>query len=319
MKNFKFMFIFLILLNTFLQANETNNKKIIYLNSDIKVPFWQTMASGIKNSLKNYNYDFEIYDSNKSIKKELELTIKAIKQKVAGIIISPINSSSCVTVLKLAKRANIPVIIADVGADSQDYLSYVSSNNYVGAYEIGQLLSNKMLEKNWQDGTVGIIAIPQKRINGQERTAGFMSALTNANIKGATIKQMSTWTDQEAYNFTLEMIKDYPRLKAIWLQTSSSYKGVVKALKDAKKEEDIILVTFDAEPSFLQLIPKGTILGSGMQQPYLMGEIAGKNMIKYLHHSNVEKNIKIPILVVSTDNIKDNSELINRNVLGIKK
>lgn len=319
MKNFRFMLILLILLTSILQANEINNKKIIYLNSDIKVPFWQTMANGIKHSLEQYNYEFEVYDSQNSVKKELELTVKAIQEKVAGIIISPINSSSCVTVLKLAKRANIPVIISDIGADSDDYISYVSSNNYVGAYEIGQLLSEKMIEKNWQDGKVGIIAIPQKRINGQERTAGFMSALSKSNIKGATIEQMSLWTDKETYDFTIEMIKNYPDLRAIWIQTSSTHKGAIKAIKDMNKKDEIILVAFDAEPSFLKLIPEGTILGSGMQQPYLMGEIAGRNMIKHLNRSNIEKNVKIPILVVSTDNIKNNFDIINRNVLGIKE
>lgn len=318
MKLLNYLFIFTILLNVTLQASNSN-KKIIYLNSDINVPFWKTMSNGIKDVVIDANYDFEVFDAQNSSKKELELTVKAIKEKVDGIIVSPTNSSACVTILKLAKSANIPIIISDVGADTKDYISYISSNNYKGAFEIGQVLSKQMKKRAWQDGKVGIIAIPQKRINGQKRTSGFMKALTDSGIKGAAIKQMITWTQEETYNYTKQMINEFPNLRAIWLQTSSTYKGALQAIKESNKEDEIILIAFDAEPEFLELIPKGKILASGMQQPYLMGQAAAVNMIKHLNNEKVKKDIQIPVLVVSTDNISNNLDMIKLNVLGIKQ
>ncbi len=312
-------YIFLLLIHTIVYSQDINKKKIVYLTSDMKVPFWQTMARGIKDIINESDYQYELYDSQNSIKKELELTVKALKEEVAGIIISPINSSSCVTVLNLAKKADIPVIISDIGAESNDYISYISSNNYMGAYKIGQILSKKMYEKNWQDAKVGIIAIPQKRINGQERTAGFISALSKTNIKSAVIKQLKTWNEEESFEFTKSMVEEFPRLRAIWLQTSSIYKGVIKALKHLNKENEILLVAFDAEPEFLELIPKEVFLASGMQQPYLMGKISALNMIKHLKGEKIRKNIQIPILIISNGTISNNVDTIKLNVLGIKK
>lgn len=292
-------------------------KKLVYIVSDIKIPFWQIMARGIKNSSNELNYEVEIFDAQNIAKKELELTIKAIKDNVSGIIVSPTNSSACVTILKLAKNAGIPVVISDIGTDKGEYVSYISSNNKDGAYKIGKVLSKNMIELGWETGKVGIVAIPQKRLNGQARTAGFMQAMDEANIKGADIKQLITWTKEETYNYVKDMLDNYQNLRAIWLQTSDKYKEALRAISDAGKKDNVLLVSFDAEPEFLDLIPQGILLGAAMQQPYLMGEEAVKAMHKHLNNQNVQKNIQLPILAISAKNIAQQLPIIKRNVLGI--
>lgn len=321
MKLFKKVFIVIVLFIYFANANsiETNNRKtIVYIPISAEIPFWQIMAKGINNVVEAKGYKLEILDANNSSKKELENIIKAVKQKVAGVIISPSNSSAAVTILEIAENANIPVVIADIGSDGGKYVSYISSKNQAGAYSIGKLLTKKMIEKDWQNGKVGIIAIPQKRLNGQKRTAGFMKALQEKNIKGADIKQLHDWTDEETYNFTKEFITNFPDLRAIWLQTSSIYKGAIKAIKELKKEKELILVAFDAEPEFLELIEKRILIGSGMQQPYIMGRSAAKALTDYLDGKKVQKNISISIITVTPENLKEIQLTIEHNVLGIE-
>ena len=319
----KLLSIFFISSLLFINANDLNipkqkEKKLVYLVSDLSIPFWKIMADGIKSSSDLLGYKLEILDAQNNSKKELENTIKAIKDNVSGIIVSPTNSSACVTILKFANNANIPVVISDVGTDSGKYVSYVSSNNKQGAYEIGKILTKQMIEKGYQNRKVGIIAIPQKRLNGQERTAGFMNALDESNIKSIDIKQLNTWTEEETYNLVKEMITSHPDLNAIWLQTSNIYNGALRAINDTNKQNDILLITFDAEPEFLNLIPKKIIIGAGMQQPYLMGKTALLQLDGYLNKEKVEKNLQLPILIISTDNIKEKLSTIRLNVLGIK-
>lgn len=310
-----------ILSFTLLNANsieKKTNKKIVYIPIDNGIPFWQIMSKGISVIATHKKYDFEVLDAENSPKKELELTIKAIKEKVSGIIISPSNSSAAVTILEIAKNANIPVVIADIGSDGGEYVSYISSDNITGAYNLGLHLTRKMKEKGWQKGKVGIIAIPQKRINGQQRTQGFMSALRQENIKGAGIKQMVKWTEEETYQFTKDFIMNCPDVKAIWLQTSNVYKGALRAIKELRKEKEIFLVTFDAEPEFIELIKDNTIIGSAMQQPFIIGEVAAKTLLKHIEGEKVKKNIQIPILTVNKYNIMENLITIEQNVLGIE-
>jgi len=298
-------------------ANNVNSKKIVYITSDISIPFWQIIAKGIQHSSNEFQYNLQIYSSNNTAKQELEWVIKAIEEKVDGIIISPTNSSACVTALKLAKKANIPVVIADIGTDGGEYLSYISSDNQQGAYEIGKVLTSKMVELGLEKGKVGIIAIPQKRLNGQARTQGFMQALNEAGIKGANIKQQVNFSLEETYLLSKELIQNNPDLNAIWLQGSDKYQGALQAIYEAGKKDEILLITFDAEPIFLELIPEGILVGAAMQQPFLMGEEALNALHLHFNQKNVTKNIQLPILAISVNNIHTMLPVIKRNVLGI--
>lgn len=148
-------------------------KKIAYLVSDIRIPFWSIMAKGIKKDAAKYGYEVIILSANNLKKQELQNTVKAIQLKVDGIIVSPISSSTCSTVLNLVQKANIPVVISDIGTDNGKYVSFISSDNFSGAYNLGKVLTEYFEEKGYKNARVGIVAIPQKRINGQKRTQGF--------------------------------------------------------------------------------------------------------------------------------------------------
>ena len=313
------MAIFLLLVSN-INAKELNSKKkLAYLVSDINIPFWNIMAKGIKAKALQEGYDIEIYSANNLKKTELTNLSKALKSGINGLVISPINSSTAVTILKLAQFSNVPVVISDIGADSGEYVSFVSSNNKTGAYEIGKVLSTKMKKLGWdKDGTVGIIAIPQKRANGKARTDGFMQAMHEANIKSAGLLQQKNFSYKETYNYSMELIKNNPNLRAIWLQGSNRYKGALDAINDSNKKEDLLLICFDSEPEFLEMIPNGSLLGSAMQQPYLMGQKSVELLDKHIKGFPVEKNFKLEILAISSDNIQSNLPLIKKNVLGIE-
>ncbi|MDD2640636.1 MAG: substrate-binding domain-containing protein [Arcobacteraceae bacterium] len=311
--------LFFVLCLSFSLHADTFNKKVAYIASDMSIPFWQILSRGIQNASQKANYSLTIYNAKNDAKLELESVVDAIKNQVDAIIISPMTSVACVTVLNLAKEAKIPVIIADVGTDDGEYLSYISSNNKQGAYDIAQILIQKMQERNFMQGTVGIIAIPQKRLNGQARTQGFMQALKEANISGADIKQQINFSLEETYLLAKELIQNNKNLKAIWLQGSDKYEGALQAIEEAGKKEEILLITFDAEPIFLELIPQGVLVGAAMQQPFLMGEKAIEVLDSHFKGESVTQNIQLPILAISQSNIDSQLPVIKRNVLGLEE
>ena len=318
--------IVLLLLTSIANADNSVDKsitqekqEIAYIVSDSRIPFWEIMARGIKSHLNSSEYSFTIHSANNEAKRELELTIKAINDNVDGIVISPTSSSASVTLLKLINKANIPVVIADIGVDDDNahFLSYISSDNRAGAYRLGKLVVKTMLERGWQEGDIGIIAIPQKRENGQLRTEGFMRAVNKAGIKVVGIKQQVNFSYEETYQFSKEFIAKNADLRVLWLQGSDRYQAALDAIKDLDKQGEIVVFCFDAEPDFLDLIPQGKIAGSAMQQPYIMGQEAVNVLTKYLQGKDVASAIQLPVLIISEDNIKKEKSKIKVNVLGI--
>lgn len=298
-------------------ALQPAEKRLVYLVSDVRIPFWDIMQRGIVAQAARLGYDVAVYSAENSARRELEFTAQAIREQVDGIILSPTDSSAAVTVLKLAKMAGIPVVIADVGSDDGDYVSYIASDNREGSYEIGKVLVQALQAHQWQQGSVGIIAIPQKRTNGKARTAGFMKALEEAGIKRAGIRQQVTFSYQETYDFAKELIAEHADLRALWLQGSDRYQAALDAIAATGRQEQMLLICFDAEPEFLDLIPQGILVGAAMQQPFLMGEEAVNAMDHHLHGLSVSRQILLPILAISAENILKKQNIIRRNVLGM--
>lgn len=292
--------------------------RLVYLVSDLRIPFWDIMWRGIESRAAELGYDAVAYSADNDARTELELAVRAINDEaVVGMIVSPTNSSACATILKLANRADLPVVISDIGTEGGEYVAYIASDNRAGAYVVGKILAARMDALGWQDGRVGIIAIPQKRANGRERTAGFMQAMNEAGIKGAGIRQQVSFSYRETYDFSRAFIEEQPGLRAIWLQGSDRYQAALDAIADTGRQGEILLVTFDAEPEFLQMIPAGELVGAGMQQPYLMGEKAVDAMHLHQQGLSVEREKRVPVLAVSAENIAEKLPLIRRNVLGL--
>lgn len=321
MKMIKFIskavaFSIFLLLFMFGPLAHAQEKRLAYLVSDTRIPFWNIMAKGIKRKAGALGYSVSVYSAENQAKKELELTVRAIQEGVQGIILSPTNSSAAVTVLKMAERNNIPVVVADIGAGTDKYVSYIESDNHQGAYDLGSLLTSRLSAKGWSDGSVGIIAIPQKRANGKARTEGFLRALEERGIRTAGMLQQTDFSYRETYEFSRILIAENPDLRGIWLQGSDRYQGALDAISEAGKDNEILLICFDAEPEFIEMIAEGRLVGAGMQQPFLMGEKAVETMDLYLHGHDIEKTQQLSVLPVSSENLEQLLPAIKRNVLG---
>lgn len=291
-------------------------KRVAYIVSDIKIPFWQVLYAGVKDRADDLGYQSFVLDAGNDTKSELANMLEAIRLGVDGIIMSPTNSSTAVTLLRLASNAGIPVIIADIGADEGEYVSYVTSHNFLGAYELGIKTAKLLKDKQMDNGCVGVIGIPQKRANGQARTAGFVQVMEEQGISVCTLFQMVDFSLQESKQLTFKLLNNFPNLSAIWVQTSHSYQTVIDTVK-ASGRDDVLLVFFDAEPEFMELIPQHQINVAAMQQPFLLGEESMTVLDKHLNGEAVSKEILLPVLPVTADNIQEEMPNIRRNVLGI--
>ena len=311
---------FLLSLCVFLSTDVfAQNKKIVYLVSDIGIPFWRIISQGLEEKAKSLGYDSIVYTANNEKQKELQNLFNAIDSQPDAMVISPINSSTAQTILKFANKSNIPVVIADIGTQGGEYLSYISSDNFQGASKIAEVLVEKLKEKGWlTNPSIGIIGIPQKRLNGKLRTAGFLDILHKNNIKDVQLYQQVDFSYDETYNYTLQLIEEKPNLKAIWLQGSDRYQAALDAINKKNKNDQVLLLCFDAEPEFIQLIKEKKIVGFAMQQPYLIGERSAEIIDDYFHKKSIDKQIHLDVLAISKKNLAEKLDLVKKYALGIK-
>ncbi|MGH6797074.1 MAG: substrate-binding domain-containing protein [Roseiarcus sp.] len=281
-----------------------DTKEIVYLTPGLDLPFWRYLSKGIESEAKKAGFSYTALDSHNSAETQLKNAQDAIARGVAGIAISPTDSSTAPSVLALAARAKIPVVVADIGTNSGDYVSFIISDNYQGAFGVGEALAAALKEKGWTDGSIGLVTISQARKNGQARTAGFRDAMKKAGItKEAGLQQMQSYTADETFKFTQDMLTANPNMRGMFIQTDQPTIGALRAIKAAHRDGTLLVAAFDGIPEFVDLLKKGEIVASGMQQPYLMGVKSGEALIASLKGEKPEKQILVPIVVATSKNI----------------
>ena len=69
------------------------NKEIVYLTPGLDLPFWRYLSKGIEAQAKKEGYSYTALDSHNSAETQLKNAQDAIARGVAGIAISPTDSS----------------------------------------------------------------------------------------------------------------------------------------------------------------------------------------------------------------------------------
>lgn len=293
-------------------------KDIVYLTPGLDLPFWRYLSKGVEAAAKDKGLGYQALDSHNSAQTQLQNAQDSIARGVAGIVISPTDSSTCPSVLALAKKANIPVVIADIGTNSGDYASFIISDNYRGAHDVGTAFATALKKKGWEKGSVGIVGISQARKNGQARTKGFLDGLKEGGFEGkqAALQQMQTYTADETFKFTQDMLTANPDMRGLWIQTDQPALGALRAIKAARRDGELLLAAFDGIPDFVELLKSGQIVVSGMQQPYLMGVRSGEAMATVLGGGTPDKEVTVPILAVTDENIEKELPTVKKTVFA---
>lgn len=293
------------------------SKELVYLTPGLDLAFWRYLSRGVENVAVEAGYSYQALDSGNNAQTQLQNANDAIARGVAGIIISPTDSSTAPSVLNLARQADIPVVIADIGTDSGDYVSFVISDNYQGAHGVGAALAEAMKEAGKEDASVGIVGISQARLNGQARTEGFKDAMAEAGITNeAGLQQMQSYTADETFRFTQDMTTANPDMGGIFVQTDGPTLGALQAIRAARLTDEVLVAGFDGVPEFVPLLQSGELVVSGMQQPYLMGQESARAMIAHLDGDTPEKEILVPIKIVTSANIEEELPVITETVFA---
>jgi ribose transport system substrate-binding protein len=290
--------------------------RVAYLTPGLDLPYWRILGKGISDVAAGLHAQATIYDSHNDAQTQLQNAQDALARNVDGLILSPTDSSTAPAVLAAARRAGVPVVIADIGTTNGDYAAFTISNNEDGAYRTGRVLAQALQNKGWTNGTYGLVTISLARKNGQLRTAGFRKAMQEAGVKEAALSQMQSYTADETFHFVQDMLTAHPDMRAIFVQTDDPSLGAVRAIHAAGRDGEVLLAAFDGIPEFVPLIQGGQITVAGMQQPYLMGTKAASALFSQIAGKPPEKQIDIGIEIVDKSNLTSLLPTLQKNVFG---
>jgi ABC-type sugar transport system substrate-binding protein len=314
MKRLKSLFALLGFLVAGLGSAHADKGQIVYIVDTMGDPFWGYVALGIKDAVTERGYSLAISDSKTSAQNQLQNAQDAVAKHVAGIVLSPTDSSTAPAVLDLAAAAKIPVSFAGIGTESGEYVTYVTSDDEQGAYGAGQELAKALKAHGWNDGTVGMIQISQARQNGRQRSAGFEKAMKEGGYEVAAKNEMRLYTADETFKFAQDMLTANPEMRGIFVEAANASLGALRAIQASRRADQTLLVAFDGLPQFVDLIKNGDLVAAAMQQPYLMGHEAAESVIDSIEGKETKKTIALPVLAVTKDNMDEMLPVLEKTV-----
>ncbi len=285
--------------------------QVAYLTPGLNVPFWLYLSDGIKQQAERDAAETGAaitvtdYDSRNDAGTQLQNAQDAITAGVSLIILSPTDSSSAPTVLELAQENGVPVVIADIGTDEGEYVSFVISTNEQGAYEAGQVLVERMAEQGCDAADIAMITISQARLNGQNRTRGITRAIEEGGGEIVQFLQSEDYTRAEAQTQTSDLLSANPDICGFFTQHDEAALGALTAIEESGRAEDLVFASFDGSPESVELIRQGKLVAASMQQPVLMGRIAMEVGLQHLRGEEVEAETSVPTILVTPENLAE--------------
>ena len=223
-------------------------------------------------------------------------------RRVSGIVLAPLDSQAMVRPVNNAIRAKVPVVIFDSGLKSDNYVSFVATDNYKGgvlaAQHLGKLLGGK--------GNVILLRYAVGSASTEEREAGFVDTFKKEfpEIKLISSDQYAGPTRETAYQASQNLLNRFGRdVNGVFAPCEPPTIAMTKALRDlGKAGGKVKMVGFDAGSQSVADLKRGDVQGLVVQNPVLMGYKGVMTMVEHLQGKKVEKRIDTGVVLVTPEN-----------------
>lgn len=264
-----------------------NNPFFVELNDGLKAVI---EAKGDKLLTLDARYD--------SLKQKNDLS-DAMLQDPTAIFINPVNWEGIRGPLLEAKRKKIPVIIVDAPVSEPDLVvCQVASDNV----EAGRQAAEALAKVNPKAKIVVLhLSINKACI---DRVEGFREV---AAKRGLTIldTQEGKGTSEGARPAMVDLLGRFPELDACFPINDPSALGAISAIESATPPRRVTVVTVDGSKEGVAAIKAGKLLATSAQFPKEIGRVAAEKAYDHLVGKPVDKDIKIPVKLVTRENADD--------------
>ena len=255
--------------------------------------FYRDLEKGLHDSAKEKGFDLVVTSGDWDLAKQQAQIENFIVQKVAAIIVCPVNSKGIGPAIEKANQARIPVFTADIKADGGQVVSHIASDNYLGGKLAGEYLVKALNGK----GKVAVIDQPIVESTIQ-RVRGFEEVLRGSPEMHIVAKPNGDGVRDKAMKAAEDLLQGYPELNGIFGINDDSALGALSAIESAGRK-GIVVVGFDAIPEARAAILRDSVLKADVvQNPLQIGQKTIETIDRYLRGETVPPLIPVEVRVV---------------------
>jgi ribose transport system substrate-binding protein len=307
-------FLVLLILVFAISCTKTDNGKkkftIAVIPKGTTHEFWKSIHAGSNKAageLTAQGTEVEVIWKGPIREDDREQQIQVVEgfaaQGVSGIVLAPLDNRALVRPVAEAGRAGVPTVIIDSGLESNDFVSFVATDNRKGgtlaADRMGQLLNGK--------GKVLVLRYAEGSASTTEREEGFISQIKQKfpEIELVSTNQYAGATRDTAKRASENLLNTYAdQVQGIFTPNESSTAGMLLALQDIGKAGKVSFVGFDSSQTFIDAINANQLHGIVVQNPFNMGYLGVRTMVDNLLGKQVSKQIDTGVMLVTKENMQ---------------
>jgi ribose transport system substrate-binding protein len=261
-------------------AKELGDIKIGVSMYTLGAPYFVAQFETLKSEAERLGLGFAGTNARDDMMVQLSQVEDLLAQGIDLLIFNPKDPQGSIPATKMATEAGVPVIVIDSSIDTKaDFVTTVQSNNRANGILIGEWLVKQM------DGE----PIKMALLSGVRRNGVFTGIIEGLlRTKNRTDWEIVTqgwgdWYQEGGLQAMEDIIVAHPEINVMLAENDSMALGAIKAIKEAGREDDIlVLACADGQKEALALIKEGKYGATGMNNPGFIAKTAIDIGIRYL-------------------------------------
>jgi ribose transport system substrate-binding protein len=283
-------------------CNRSTKKRIGVVPKAVAHVFWQSVHAGAVAAGREAGVEIEWKGppTETDFSRQIEIVDSMINARVDGIVLAPTEATSLVSVVERASREGIPVAIFDSGINTDQYVSYVSTNNY----DAGVLAAQALGKITGGQGKIAMVKMVPGSSSTMEREKGFEDTIAKEFPGIQKVAEQYCMSDRaKALAVTENMLTANPDLTAVFASAEPATVGAAQAFKARGAAGKIKFVGFDSSESIEKDLRDGVIDALVVQDPFNIGYAAVKAVVAAMNGQTPDKRVDSPAAVVTRDNV----------------
>jgi len=272
--------------------------------------FWKSVNAGAQAAGKELGVKIQFKGPLKEDDKvdQIKTVEDFTTAKVDGIVLAPLDDQALTKPVHEAVGQTIPVVIIDSALKSDEFSSFVATDNEKG----GAMAGEQMVKLLGDKGDIIVLRYQKGSASTDAREKGFLDVIAkHPGIKVLSANEEAGPTVDSAQKKAESLLGAWKNpdgsLKAqgIYTPNESSTFGMLRVLEENKWAGKVKFVGFDSAPKLIDGLTSGEIDALVVQNPYNMGYLSVKTIVDVINKKPVEKRVDTGATLVTKDNMKD--------------
>jgi ribose transport system substrate-binding protein len=285
------------------KGKRTGQRRIAVIPKGTTHIFWESVRKGAEKAGEEAGVKILWNGPKRETDREEQIQIieDFTVQKVSGVVLAPLDSKALVPKVEELYDQNIPCVIVDSGIDTDKYVSFAATDNYIGgliaARRMGKILNGK--------GKIVVLKYVPGSASTTNRENGFIDTIKK-EFPGIDIvdAQYGNDTVETALQVTEDMLTKNAALDGLFACNASTSVGALQGLRSQSRTGDIKMIGFDTEKALIDGLKEGVIDSLVAQNPYKMGYEGVKAVLARLEGQEVPRRIDTGVNLVTKDNME---------------